>query len=143
VGSKSKVYFFFNKVKVSLKNRSGLKKRIEGIFKEEGKNLESVNYVFCSDKQILKINKEYLKHNFYTDILSFELSEPGAPIFAEIYISIDRVKDNAKRISESIKSELYRVMFHGALHLCGYKDKSKREQIEMKLKEDYYLQKYA
>jgi probable rRNA maturation factor len=139
--SKSKVCFFFQNTKIHLANRSYLKKFILYIFKKERKETESINLIFCSDKALLKINQEYLKHNYYTDIITFDLSE-NDKIRAEIYISTDRVKENAKNIGISFKSELQRVIFHGVLHLCGYNDKTKAEINKIRAKEDYYLNKY-
>jgi rRNA maturation RNase YbeY len=88
------------------------------------------------------MNKDFLQHDYYTDIITFGLSEKGAPVEAEIYISIDRVKDNARSLSESFKDEICRVIFHGALHLCGYQDKKKSEIALMRAKEDQYLRLY-
>ncbi len=141
--SPSKVCFFFQEVKISLVNRIQLKKYIQSIFKKEGKELESINYIFCTDKAVLEINRQFLTHDFYTDIITFGLSEKGAPIQAEIYISVDRVKDNARQFGVSFKSELHRVIFHGVLHLCGYKDKSKKETGKMRSKEEFYLAQYG
>ena len=139
--SKSKVYFFYQGVKSGLQSRTKLKKFIELIFKKEGRPLLSINYIFCTDKALLEINKQFLKHDFYTDIITFDLSESDE-IAAEIYISVDRVRDNASLLGVSFKSELHRVIFHGALHLCGYSDKTKDQKAEMRVKEDYYLRKY-
>lgn len=139
--SKSKVCFFFQDVKVNLTNRSGLKRYIQSIFKMEGKKLESINYIFCTDKALLGINRQYLKHDFYTDIVTFDLSETDS-IQAEIYISVDRLRENARQLGVSFRSELHRVIFHGVLHLCGYKDKSKEEKAKMRRKEDFYLISY-
>lgn len=139
--SKSKVYFFYQGVKSGLQSRTKLKKFIELIFKKEGRPLLSINYIFCTDKALLEINKQFLKHDFYTDIITFDLSESDE-IAAEIYISVDRVRDNASLLGVSFKSELHRVIFHGALHLCGYGDKTKGQKAEMRVKEDYYLRKY-
>lgn len=111
------------------------------MFKKEGKRVESVNYIFVSDNALLEINKQFLKLDFYTDIITFDLSE-SAEITAEIYISVDRVRDNATLLGVSFKSELHRVIFHGALHLCGYGDKTKAQKAEMREKEDFYLQSY-
>lgn len=108
----------------------------------EKKYLASLNYIFCTDKRLLEINRQYLKHDFYTDIITFPLSAPKMPVEAEIYISIDRVRENAKTLDVSFKTELHRVIFHGALHLCGYGDKTKGEKEKMRGKEDKYLQKY-
>ena len=92
---------------------------------------------------LLKINQDFLQHNYYTDIITFGLQEPGQPIEAEIYISIDRVKDNAIQHGVGYENEMMRVLFHGALHLCGYKDKKKSEIQEMRAKEDQYLRMIA
>jgi probable rRNA maturation factor len=140
--SKSKVCFFFQGVKVSLNNRTQLKNYIQSIFKKEAKELKSINYIFCTDKAVLEINRKFLAHDFYTDIITFDLSESHA-VQAEIYISVDRVKDNAAQLGVSFKSEFHRVIFHGVLHLCGYKDKKKGEIEEMRRKEEFYLNKYG
>jgi len=139
--SKSKIYFFFQ-APVTLRDRTRLKIFIETIFQGEKKILSSLNYIFCTDRQLLEINKRYLKHDFYTDIITFDLSPPKQPIEGEVYISIDRVKDNALIMGEKINKELHRVIFHGALHLCGYGDKSKNETLQMREKENKYLDKY-
>jgi probable rRNA maturation factor len=139
--SKSKVCFFFQGVKPSLNNRTELKRYIQSIFKKEGKELGFINYIFCTDKALLEINRQFLSHDFYTDIITFNLSE-STVVQAEIYISADRVKENAFQLGVSVKSELYRVIFHGVLHLCGYKDKSKVQKVEMRSKEDFYIKHY-
>lgn len=140
--SKSKVCFFFQGVKVSLANRTQLKKYVQSIFKKEGKQLQSINYIFCTDKAVLAINRQFLSHDFYTDIITFDLSDSNA-IQAEIYISVDRVKDNAAQLGVSFKSELHRVIFHGVLHLCGYKDKKRKEIEKMRSTEGFYMNKYG
>ena len=89
----------------------------------------------------MEINRQFLKHDYYTDIITFDLSDTNA-IHAEVYISIERVKENATTLKASFKSELHRVIFHGALHLCGYKDKSDTEKKKMRQKEDVYLSCY-
>jgi probable rRNA maturation factor len=139
--SQSKVCFFFETKRFSLENRNGLKTQIESLFKKEGKKLESLNYIFCSDKRLLEINRQYLQHDFYTDIITFDLSA-GPATLGEIYISIDRVRDNARTLGVSFKAEIHRVIFHGALHLCGYGDKKKEEVVVMRKKEDYWLSRY-
>lgn len=139
--SKSKVCFFFEKKGIALQNRSKLQAFIETLFKKEKKKLASINYIFCSDKRLLEINQQFLRHDYYTDIITFDLSEAEATQ-AEIYISIDRVKENAKNEGVSFRSELHRVIFHGALHLCGYKDKTKAESSLMREREGFYLLNY-
>lgn len=140
--SQSKVCFFFESVKPNLRDRIKLKKFIESIFKKEKKKLTSLNYIFCTDNRLLQINRDYLKHNYYTDIISFDLSENSTIIQGEIYISINRVRDNASQLLIPFKTELLRVIFHGALHLCGYKDKSIKEKIQMRSMEDRYMSIY-
>lgn len=115
---------------------------IGNIFIQEEKQLTSLTYVFCSDDYLLKINNDFLKHDFYTDIVTFELSESKETIEGEIYISLDRVADNALTLDIPLKDEIVRIIFHGALHLCGYKDKKKEEIKLMRQKEDYYLSLY-
>jgi probable rRNA maturation factor len=139
--SKSKVYFFFQ-APVSLQDRVKLKKFIESIFKKEKKKIQSLNYVFCTDEELLEINRQYLDHDYYTDIVSFELSKKNEPAEGDIYISIDRVRDNALSLGEPLYKELHRVIFHGALHLCGYKDKTRSQSLEMRNKEEEYLSRY-
>lgn len=136
----SKVKFFFPQ-KTWLVDRTRLKSFIEKIFKNEGKILGGLNYVFCSDRELLKINREYLGHNEYTDIITFDLSESPA-ILGEIYISVNRVKDNSKKWGNSFTSELHRVIFHGVLHLCGYGDKNESMSRIMREKENFYLNQY-
>src|SRR4249919_3189438 len=97
----------------TLPNREGLKKFILSIFEKEKKVLEELTIVFCSDEYLLGLNRQFLHHDFYTDILSFPLSGAKQPLIAEIYISIDRVRDNAKNSGITLKEELHRVIFHG------------------------------
>ena len=123
---------------IALKNKTGLKTFIFSVFKREKKRVASINYIFCSDQYLLQINKDFLLHDYYTDIITFDLSDKNA-IVGEIYISVDRVKDNANVQGTSFSNELLRVMFHGVLHLCGYGDKTKSEITVMRQKEDYYL----
>ncbi len=139
--SQFKVHFHFN-TNVSLKNRKKLKVFIENFFKKEKKKLDRLDYIFCSDKDLIEINKQFLKHNSYTDIITFELSDRYKPITSEVYISIDRVKDNSIIFDEPLYRELHRVIFHGVLHLCGYKDKTKDQREKMREKEDSLISSY-
>lgn len=125
-----------------LANRVALKAFLERSLKKEGITVETLEYVFCSDKFLLEINKTYLKHNFYTDIISFDLSETKGKLIGEVYISVDRVKDNAKILKISFKEELLRVIFHGALHFCGYKDKKPSDIKKMRFLEDKWVKSY-
>jgi rRNA maturation RNase YbeY len=127
---------------ITLKERNRLKNYIKSVFKKESKSLNSLTIVFCSDKYLLNINKEFLKHNYYTDIITFDLSTSKYLIDGEIYISIHRVQENAKTFNTTIKTELHRVIFHGVLHLCGYQDISQSQKTKMRKKEDEALKKY-
>jgi probable rRNA maturation factor len=139
---KTKVHFFSHDIPTRLKNTTTLKHFIESIFKKEIQSLGSINYIFCSDKTVLEINKKYLTHDFYTDVITFDLSTDNKAIFGEVYISIERIRDNAKQLGVPIKSELHRVLFHAALHLCGYKDKKKKDKEIMRRRENDLLDKY-
>jgi len=134
----------FNKAdaNATLANRVALKSFIEKKVKKEGYTIDSLTYVFCSDKYLLKINKDFLYHDYYTDIISFDLSEIPGQLIGEVYISVDRVKDNAKTHGTSLKEELHRVIFHGALHFCGYKDKKPSDAKKMREMEDRWLSAY-
>ena len=134
---------FHELVPVSLTDRKRLKKFLFSLFSKEGKELNNMNVIFCSDEYLLDVNKQHLQHDFYTDIITFDLSESvNSPITAELYISIDRVKENASILNTKFTLELHRVIFHGSLHLCGYGDKSKRDITIMRAKEDGYLSLY-
>jgi len=134
----------FNKAdaNATLRNRVRLKSFIEKRVKKEGLVIESLIYVFCTDKHLLKINNDFLSHDYYTDIISFDLSEVPGRLIGEVYISVDRVKDNAKTLGVSYKEELHRVIFHGALHFCGYKDKKPSDANLMRSMEDKWLKAY-
>ena len=109
------------------------------LFMSEKKVLGSLTFIFCSDSFLLKINQDYLSHNDLTDIITFDLSDSPSKIDGEIYISIDRVKDNSSRYMVPFNQELWRVVFHGCLHLCGFKDKKPQEVKTMRQKELKYL----
>lgn len=120
-----------------------MKRLIQSLFQKERTVVESIQFIFMSDDDLLAINQQFLKHDYYTDIITFDLSpSKNAPKQAEIYISIDRVEENAKEWNTSKINELRRVMVHGCLHLCGYKDKLNADKIVMRQKEDFYLRVY-
>jgi probable rRNA maturation factor len=137
------IRFFSLEVNPPLTDRTRLKTFIAGIFKKEKKALESLNYIFCSDEYLLRVNQQYLKHDYYTDIITFDLSENPGHIQGEVYISLERVRDNARQFNGTLKKELHRVIFHGALHLCGYNDKKAAQQQEMRRAEDKCLELYG
>jgi rRNA maturation RNase YbeY len=113
------------------------------LFQQEGYVVAELIYVFCSDEFLLDMNTRFLKHDYFTDIITFNLGDPAGDIVGEVYISVDRIKANAKDYDVSQEEELRRVMFHGALHLCGYGDLTKRQKEVMRSKEDKYLELYA
>src|SRR5947209_18612526 len=124
---KNKVHFHSLYGRFYFPNRKKVKEFLLKLFRKEGYNLESLNIIFCKDDYLLRINKLYLDHDNYTDILTFPLHTEDKPVSSDIFISIDRIKENAKVFHTSFIKELHRVIFHGALHLCGYKDKTKGE----------------
>jgi len=140
--SSNNVYFHCMKKISFFKERKKLKLFIEKIFKIERKELKGLHYIFCTDEYLLKINQRFLKHDYYTDIITFDLSETNK-IYGEVYISVDRLKENAVKYNTSSSDELHRLLFHGAIHLCGYKDKTVKEKRVMTEKEDVYLKLYT
>lgn len=136
------VQFSFADSSIALTERKQLKSFIESIFTNEGKILDSLTVVFCSDDYLLEINRQFLQHDYYTDIITFDLSIVPEGIIGELYISADRVRDNARIHGVSIQRELHRVIFHGSLHLCGYKDKTKKDKLLMTCLEDANLLAY-
>ncbi|WP_300602014.1 rRNA maturation RNase YbeY [Niabella sp.] len=137
------ITFSFQK-KITLKDRIRLKQFLTTLFKENNQALDMLHYVFCSDEEILDINRQYLDHDYYTDIITFDLREkPSEAMVADIFISVDTVQSNASLLNIPVAKELHRVIFHGALHLCGYNDKTEKEQALMREKEDECLQKYG
>ena len=122
----------------SLDNEEQLAAWIEGVISEEGYQLEEVNYIFCDDAYLHKLNVEFLDHDTLTDIISFDYSA-GKKIQGDIFISVERVADNASDFNVSVNEELQRVMVHGVLHYCGYKDKTDSDAKLMREKENHYL----
>ena len=136
------VKFNYADRKLSLTDKNKLKNFIIYLFEQENTELDELNYIFCSDDYLLQINKDHLNHDYYTDIITFSLAEEGNPVIGEIYISLDRVKDNSATHKTSVLEENLRVIFHGSLHLCGYLDKKKGDIKLMREKEDYYINQY-
>lgn len=133
-----KINFFYEDIQPLLLEKNKIKKHINRLINRELKVLGDLSFIFCSDKFLLEINKQYLDHDYYTDIITFDYVD-GKSISGDLFISIDRVKENAKNYEVKFKIELFRVMFHGVLHLCGYTDKKEQEQKVMRGKEDLYL----
>lgn len=129
-----------NEIEFELENQDNVLKWISSSISDEGFKEGEINYVFCSDDYLLELNIKHLNHNTLTDIISFDYTM-GKLISGDIFISIDRVIENAKSFNVSFEDELHRVIIHGILHYCGYKDKSKEDIFEMRSKEDLYLSK--
>ncbi|HUR09859.1 MAG TPA: rRNA maturation RNase YbeY [Flavitalea sp.] len=119
-----------------------MKRFILGFFRKEGIQVKTISIIFCSDEYLLKLNKKHLNHDYYTDILTFDLAPKSQPCEAELYISIGRVKENAQQLNVIFSIELLRVIFHGVLHLAGYHDKKQVEQQAMRVMEDKLLTKF-
>ena len=111
---------------------------LQFVLDQEDRDLGEVSYIFCNDDYLLEKNIKYLKHNTLTDIISFDYTL-GIVVSGDVYISYERVNENANELNVSFKDELHRVMIHGVLHYCGYKDKSEEDKMMMRAKEDYYL----
>ena len=139
--TKSPVQFHFLSP-CTLNGRGALKAFIARMLRKKGLAVEAVSVVFCDDKYLLDLNRQFLHHDFYTDILSFPLSASGEPLIAEIYISTERVRENALNVHVSLNKELHRVIFHGILHFCGYEDKSPADIKKMRSIEDKWLKAY-
>ena len=138
-----KVKYYIADVSFRIEKKKTLGNFIEDIFNRENTPFDSLSFVFCSDEYLLNINRDFLQHDYYTDIITFDLSDVSSnSVVGEVYISIDRVKENATNNGTTFKEELMRVIFHGVLHLCGYKDKSKRDVKVMREKEEENLLLY-
>lgn len=132
---------FYNEDISALRLAKGdLRNWINSVIKEEKRKTGDLNFIFCSDEYLLRINQQYLEHDYYTDIITFDYVT-GSVISGDIFISIDRVKENAGVYQVSFSTELNRIMIHGVLHLLGYKDKEVEHKKIMTEKEDYYLLK--
>ncbi len=131
------IQFFFENIEeqtIQPKVQNWLEKIIVSEFKKVGQ----INYIFCDDEYLLKVNQDYLKHDYYTDIITFDYVK-GKTISADIFVSLPRILENTQLISKDFQSEFYRVLAHGILHLCGYKDKTAEEISVMRQKENFYL----
>ena len=134
-----RINFFKDSTKFKLEKRKELRKWINKVVNSEKCNIEWINFVFCDDRILAEMNIKYLNHNTLTDILTFAFSDNGENISGEIYISVQRVKENASNYKVTFEKELHRVMIHGILHLLGYKDSKKNEKEIMKQRENFYL----
>ena len=135
------IKIFYDNVNFRLQESIKIRKLLEKVIKSENKSTDDLVFIFTNDEKIREINKEFIKHNWFTDVIAFDYCE-NKNIRGEIYISVDTVKLNARNYKVSLKSEILRVMIHGILHLCGYEDETKRKKLIMKDKEDLWIKKY-
>lgn len=140
---KPPINFFTEEIQYTLKNKIKTRSWIKDTIEAEGYVLEELNFIFCSDEYLLAINQQYLNHDTYTDVITFDNAEELKTIVGDIFISIDRVQENAKQFGGKTEVELRRVMIHGTLHLLGYKDKGKAAKALMTQKEDQYLSQFT
>ncbi|WP_312075079.1 rRNA maturation RNase YbeY [Chryseobacterium sp.] len=133
------IQFFYENLPETV--NSAYKIWLQEIIISEDKKLGEINYIFCDDEYLLKVNQDYLQHDYYTDIITFDYVK-GKTISGEIFVSLQRISDNASTLSKDFEEELRRVLAHGILHLSGYKDKTEEEEQLMRSKEDFYLAKY-
>ena len=137
-------FFFEHEVRSGLKNKRKLSAFIDSIISKYLKNIKEagISVIFCNDTFLLEMNNNFLDHDTFTDIITFDLSESRTVVDGEIYISVERVKENAKIFKTTYNDELHRVIFHGVLHLCGFKDKKEKDKKIMRENEDYCLEHY-
>jgi rRNA maturation RNase YbeY len=134
------IAFYSEDVKYSLRNKTRLKEWITKTIAKRKRSVGDLNFIFCSDNYLLNINQQYLDHNTFTDIITFDNSEKGSEtVSGDIFISVDRVKENAVKFSKTTDDEMHRVMIHGVLHLLGFKDKTRSAKEEMTKEEDRSL----
>lgn len=134
------IHFFYHNIRFKLKAPRKVTSWIKKVVENEGATFQEINFIFCSDSYLLTLNQGFLKHNTLTDIITFDNSSPSdSSLEGEIYISVDRVRENADKFQVSFEDELNRVMIHGVLHLLGYKDKKPSEKAQMRKKEEACL----
>lgn len=134
------ISFKNNGTNAGLENKPELRKFLSSIFKNEGVVFKNVSFIFSTDEAVLQLNREFLDHDTLTDILTFTLSNTDEAVASEIYISVERVRENAKNFKVPYMNELYRVMIHGILHLCGFSDHNTKLKSTMRKREDFYLE---
>lgn len=137
----ARINFFTEDITYTLKQKTVIKKWIESTIIAENHKLAELNFILCSDEYLLRINQDYLQHDDYTDVITFDNSEELKIIVGDIFISLERIKENAVNFKSTTFNELCRVIIHGTLHLLGYKDKTKAAKTLMTQKEDFYLAK--
>ena len=134
------INFYFDHID-TLEIQPEISSWLENIIIKEGKKIGKIDYIFCDDDQLLQVNRDFLQHDYYTDIITFDYVK-GKTISGDIFVSLQRIKDNAETLSADVERELKRVLAHGVLHLCGYKDKTIEDAKKMREKEEFYLNLY-
>ncbi|MCK9162956.1 MAG: rRNA maturation RNase YbeY [Bacteroidales bacterium] len=132
------ISFNFVEIKDTLSKKNKIKSWIRSVIEEKGMKLGDISYIFCDDEYLLEVNKTYLNHDYFTDIISFDYSDKDK-VAGDLFISIDRVRDNAQSLNQEFEKELYRVIIHGVLHLLGLKDKTEAQEKEMRKAEEECL----
>ena len=133
------IRFFNEDVSYKLTQKQVTRQWLKEQAKREGYAVGDLNYIFCSDEYVLQVNRDYLQHDYYTDIITFDQSEEQGKIEGDIFVSVERVADNAHQLGVPVEQEVRRVLAHGLLHLCGYSDKTDEEKNRMRAKEDEWL----
>jgi probable rRNA maturation factor len=133
------IRFFNEDVSYKLTKKQVIRQWLKQQAEAEGYTVGDLNYMFCSDEHVLQVNRDFLQHDYYTDIITFDMSEEEDKIEGDIFISVDRVADNASQLAITPEQEMRRVLAHGMLHLCGYGDKTDEEAAQMRAKEDEWL----
>jgi probable rRNA maturation factor len=134
------IHYLAENIELPIKNNRLISNWIKSVAAEYAKKIANINYIFCTDERILEVNKQFLDHDYFTDIITFDYSENNS-IAGDIFISIDTVKSNAAEFGVSFEQELYRIIIHGILHLCGQDDKTPELRLEMTRKENLALAK--
>jgi rRNA maturation RNase YbeY len=132
------IRFYTEDINFNLSSKRGLKSWLKTMAEAEGKQIGKIAVIFCSDDHLLQLNRRYLQHDYYTDIITFDYTE-GLVLSGDLFISIDTVRANAEHYEQSFENELHRVILHGVLHLCGYADATPAQQKVMRNREDKYL----
>ncbi|MBN8825049.1 MULTISPECIES: rRNA maturation RNase YbeY [unclassified Spirosoma] len=136
------IRFFNEDVPYKLPHKQAVRQWLKQQTEREGYTVGELNYIFCSDEYVLQVNRDYLQHDYYTDIITFDQSEEEGKLAGDIYISVERVVDNAAQLDVPADQEMLRVLAHGLLHLCGYLDKGEEEEAQMRQKEEEWLHQY-
>ena len=139
MNAEPKIYFFLEEVRYNLRKKRNIRSWIIQTAENEDYKIGTLNYILTNDEILVQLNRDYLRHFTLTDIITFDLSENEGLLTGDIYISVDRAKENAKKFKETVNNEIKRLMIHGILHLVGYKDKSTSDRELMRAKEEYYL----